>query len=437
MSSRAQRERYFPSLIAPTPTSLIRRALLSIAAGMSLALAPSRALALQGARPQPADSNLRIVLLTVGQGDQVYELFGHNAIWIHDPSAGGDTVYNWGVFDFNTPGFLPRFLRGDMRYTMDAQTIGNTVAYYQYYRRRIWAQELDLTPAEKRALFDFIHWNYRPENRQYRYNYYLDNCSTRVRDVIDRVLGGRLRAYLKGISTQETYRSHSLRMMQGAPFLVTGVEVALGRPTDKPLNADQASFLPVQLMSYVKGFTLDGGKRPLVLREWMLNEPVGRAPEPTAVPSLWKWYLPIGLGIGAVILGLWFGLGARVATATIATLVAAAIGIVGTILVLLVTVTDHTAAHGNENLWMLNPIWLVVAVALPIALLKRRWKVARWATLAGAAVALGAVLMHLVGLSRQPNWDVIALLFPPQLAMAAVMWRYRGAARPVSEAGNA
>src|SRR4051812_2304302 len=69
--------------------------------------------------PAPSDSSIRIMVLTMGQGDPVWELFGHNAIWIHDPAVSPDSVYNWGVFDFHTPGFLVRFLRGDMRYTMD------------------------------------------------------------------------------------------------------------------------------------------------------------------------------------------------------------------------------------------------------------------------------------------------------------------------------
>jgi hypothetical protein len=369
-----------------------------------------------------ADSSIRIILLTMGQGDQVYELFGHNALWVHDPSTGNDTVYNWGVFDFNTPGFIPRFLRGDMRYMMAGESIQNTIAVYQYLRRRVWAQELNLTPSEKRSLVDFVRWNARPENRQYRYDYYLDNCSTRVRDVIDRILNGQLRTYLRGISTTETYRGHSLRLMQGAPFLVTGVDIVLGRPTDTPLTADQASFLPVQLMTYVKDFKVDG-TRPLVLREFMLNDPADRGPEPTTVPALWKWYLPIGLAVGALILGLWFKFHARVTTATIVTLAAAVIGIIGLIMLLLVMVTDHVAAHRNENLWLFNPIWLVVAVALPIAMFKERWKVARWATAAGAGVSLGAVLMHVVGLSHQPNWGVIALVLPSQLAMAAIAFR--------------
>jgi hypothetical protein len=373
--------------------------------------------------PSAADSAIRIVVLTVGQGDQLYELFGHNAIWVHDPSTRTDMVFNWGVFDFNTPGFLPRFLRGDMRYTMAAETIQNTLAYYQYYNRRMWGQELDLTPAQKRSLVDFLRWNILPENRQYRYNYYLDNCSTRVRDAIDRVLGGKLRAYLQGIPTDQTYRSHSLRMMQSMPLINTGVEVALGRSNDKLLTAHQASFLPVQLMGYMKDFKIDG--RPLVLREFLVNE-AARGPEPTTAPALWKGLVPIGLGLAGLLLVLSFILRARIATATGVALVAGIMGIVGLLIFLLATVTDHVAAHANENMWMLNPVWLVVAVALTRGVIKRRiGSVAKWSVLIGAGLGLCAVLMHLSGLSRQPNWDVIGLLLPVQLVMAGMVLRGR------------
>lgn len=395
---------------------------MALAASSALAsaqsLPPSRPAALA-----PADSAIRIVILTMGQGDQVYEMFGHNAIWIHDPAHGdsADMVYNWGVFDFRSEGFLVRFLQGDMRYTMDAQTIRTTQMYYEYLNRRIWAQELDLTPAEARQVVDFIRWNYRPENRQYRYNYYLDNCSTRVRDVIDRVTGGRLREYLRGIQTDQTYRSHSLRMLQRAPLLNVGIEMALGRPTDIPINADQASFLPVQLMGYLKNFRRDDG-RPLVKREFMLAE-ADRGPEPSTIPALWKALLPIGLAVAALLLVLRLGFHWRIASAVAVALVAGFMGIIGTIILLLVTVTDHVAAHGNENLWLLNPVWLVVAVVLARAVIGGRWsKAAKWSAIVGAALGVCAVLMHLVGLSRQPNWDIIAMLLPAQLAMAAMAY---------------
>jgi hypothetical protein len=399
--------------------SMFRSAILALATCSALAAAQTQPPpAIPATPPSPADSAIRIVLLTMGQGDQVYEMFGHNAIWVHDPLTRTDSVYNWGVFDFRTPGFLVRFLLGDMRYTMAADDIRTTLAIYQSLNRRVWAQELALTPSEKRSIVDFIRWNSLPENRQYRYDYYLDNCSTRVRDIIDRALGGSVRTYLASIPTEETYRSHSLRLMQTAPLLVSGVETVLGRRTDTKLSADQASFLPVQLMEHLRGFKRPDG-RPLIAREQVFSE-AARGPEPANVPALWKGMVPIGIAIGVLLLGLGLGLRARIPTATLVAIVAGLMGLVGLIMLLLVTITDHVAAHANENMWLLNPVWLVVAVVLPRAILRQRWtRLAKWSVLAGAALGVCAVLMHL-GLSRQPNWDVIGLFLPAQLAMAAV-----------------
>jgi hypothetical protein len=385
--------------------------------------------------PSAADSALRITLLTMGQGDPVYEMFGHNGLWVHDPATGTDNVYDWGVFDFRSEGFLVRFLQGDMRYTMAENDVRYTLAAYQSRNRRVWAQELNLTPSEKRALVDYIRWNWQPENRQYRYDYYLDNCSTRVRDALDRVLGGRLRAHLQAIPTDQTYRSHSLRLMQTAPFLVTGVQIALGRRTDVRLSGDQASFLPVQLMTYLRDFKLDGGSRPIVAREYVFNEAM-RAPEPTNVPGLWKGLLPMGVLVAGILLGLWLAR-ARIAAATLTAIVAGLIGIVGTILVLLATVTDHVASHWNENLLLFNPIWLVAAIVVTRTIASGKWSNASsWATRIGIALAVIAPLLHLVGVSKQPNWDVIALALPVQLVIAAIAWNYRSGFGPVTDAGK-
>ena len=131
-------------------------------------------------------ADLTVYLMTMGSGDKVWERFGHNAIRIVDASSGTDSVYNWGTFDFDQPNFLSRFLTGNTLYWMEGATIAETMAKYQYLNRSVWVQELDLTPAERAAVRDFIAWNARPENLYYRYDYYLDNCSTRVRDMIDR-----------------------------------------------------------------------------------------------------------------------------------------------------------------------------------------------------------------------------------------------------------
>ena len=190
------------------------------------------------ARPQSTvpGSDLTIYLMTMGPGDQVWERFGHNAIRVVDASRGTDSVYNWGTFDFHQPNFLRRFMTGNTLYWMQGDGMPETMATYQYLNRSVWVQELDLTPAERAAVRDFIAWNAEPEHRYYRYDYYLDNCSTRVRDVIDRIVGGQLRTATNARLTNTTYRFHTQRALQFDRAVAMGTNIGLGEVADRPIT---------------------------------------------------------------------------------------------------------------------------------------------------------------------------------------------------------
>ena len=193
------------------------------------------------APPREAGSELTVTLLTMGVGEEVWEQFGHNALWFHveRPAVIGgpvDVVYNWGIFDSSQPYFIPHFLQGRMLYSMGGYPYQETLIEYRQRDRAVWAQELDLTNAQKIALRDFVLWNSRPENAYYRYDYFRDNCSTRVRDALDRVLGGVIKATYSGRTTPYTYRSETLRLTQVGPLLATGIDVGLGRPADHQLS---------------------------------------------------------------------------------------------------------------------------------------------------------------------------------------------------------
>jgi hypothetical protein len=425
-----------------------KRALLTLAALAAFRVAAPAAIPAQE-QPRPrlplanpimravASDSLKIFLMTIGQGDEVYELFGHNALWVHDPAQPIDTVYNWGVFDFNAPHFIYNYVRGRNMYTMAADPLGATLGFYQSLNREVWAQELNLTIAEKKSLVDFIHWNLRPENARYLYDEYLDNCSTRVRDAIDRATGGQVRPQLKAIKTTETYRDHSLRLMQRMRAIVSGVDLLLARPTDVKLSADETSFLPVQLMNHLRSVRLDGGKRPLYKDEFVVNE-AARPAEPTQVPRLWLWFLPISIALFILVMWLGVSLGAgrlrRTAAFTLSFL-AAVLGILGTIITILVTLSDHSAAHGNENFFMLNPFWLFIAVVTPMIILRPRpRRVARRVIAIALGLACVALLSHLVGLSHQSNWDVILPILPVELAIG---WVLLSAARTPAPSASA
>ena len=393
--------------------------------------------------PAEPGSELTITLLTMGVGEQVWEQFGHNALWFHverPPSLNGpvDVVYNWGIFDSSQPNFILHFLLRDERmlYSMGGYPYEQTLIDYRERDRAVWAQELDLTNAQKIALRDFVIWNSQPQNSRYRYDYYRDNCSTRVRDALDRVLGGVIRATFSGRKSGYTYRSETLRLTQRGALLAAGIDLGLGRPADRELTAYEEMFLPMRLRDYVRELRVDdghGGTRPLVKNERMLLRTISH-PEASAPPHWLPTFLVLGLLIAVLfaVVGWRAARGSAPARFAVGTLFAVwcfAVGCLGLVLTLLWTVTEHNFAHRNENLLLFNPLWLVLAVLVPMTAVKGRVaRVTRWLTFLVAALAVIALLMHLVGLSRESNGEMIAFALPPTLALAWVV--HRGTARP-------
>lgn len=380
--------------------------------------------------PEPG-SNLTVTLLTVGVGEEVQEQFGHSAIWFHldrAPSMGGpvDVAYNWGIYDMSQPYFIPHFLQGRMLYSMGGFPFEGMLIDARQRDRAVWAQELNLTNAQKVALRDFVVWNSLPQNANYRYDYFRDNCSTRVRDALDRVLGGVIRATFSGQKTPYTYRSETLRLTQVGPLLATGIDIGLGRPADHQLSAYEDMFLPMRLRDDIRELRVSdghGGTQPLVKNERMLLGTISH-PEPDRPPPWMPIFLTIGvlLGILFVVVGSRAARGsakARFAAATLFAVFAFVVGFVGVLLTLLWTVTDHTFAYRNENLLLFNPLWLVLVVLAPMTAVKGRVaRMTRWLTFFLAGLASIALLLHLVRLSHQSNGLIIALALPPILALA-------------------
>jgi hypothetical protein len=387
----------------------------------ALALAASMVGA-QTPRPDPlhqSGANVTISLLTMGTGQAVWMMFGHNAILIHDNVSGADTVFNWGAFDFKQPRFIPRFLQGRMLYSAAGDSLAWIYLAYRYMNRWARAQELDLTATQKDSVLKQIQWYMRPENVNYRYDYFFDNCSTRVRDIIDNAVHGQMKAQAQGL-TGTTYRSHALRLMQTNFPLMVGVDIGLGRPADRELTKWTEMFLPKQLHDFVATLQIKdstGASRPLVRSERTLVEST-RPPEPDAPPTLWPWFLGAGLLMAALF--TWLNVSGKRRTAAIVfTTFAVVAGILGLLLTLLWTVTDHVSAHANENLLLFNPLWLILAFPLASATWKGRPSL--WAErLAMTVAALGAVglVMHIIRLSAQDNLALIFLALPPALAIS-------------------
>jgi uncharacterized membrane protein len=397
---------------------LIRR----LVTALILTIAPSTTLS-----SQEPGSNLRVFLMTLGPGDAVWERFGHNAVVVEDTRTGQSIAYNWGMFDFNQPGYVPRLMKGRMIYWMAGYPTDAFANAYVQQNRTIWMDELNLTPQQRVAMRDFVEWNAQEAHKDYRYDYYRDNCSTRVRDAIDRILSGQLKAIWTRIPTEATYRSHTQRLTFDDPVTYTGLELAMGHPIDVPLSAWEEGFIPMELRKWVlQARVRDARGRavPLVARSTTVFE-AQRAPLPEKAPNLIVWYLLTGL----LIAGLLFLLGRRPISAVRKPILIGALGLwcllvgfFGTLIALLWAFTDHSVTYNNENILQANPFVLALAGFAVIALATGRAQktAARLALLVGGLSVLGFVLQIFPGLD-QVNGEVIALLMPVHVVIAYIL----------------
>ncbi len=137
----------------------------------------------------PLSDQARVSVITCGPGDQIYSVFGHTALRIVDPMHRIDRVYNYGTFDFNTPNFYLKFARGDLAYFLSVTSFDQFVYAYQLENRSLSEQVLRLNGAQVQALYNRVEANLRPDQMYYRYQFFADNCTTRIYDLLAQSLG--------------------------------------------------------------------------------------------------------------------------------------------------------------------------------------------------------------------------------------------------------
>lgn len=396
--------------------------------------------------PGPGQS-LKVSLITIGQGDVVWERFGHNAILIQDEETGWEASYNWGIFDFEQVDFIPRLIRGTMLYGMGVSDPDSSLLEYQRAGRPVWIQELALTPSEEWELLALVEENYLPENRDYRYDYYKDNCSTRVRDALDHALGGQLSALFSADTTAFTYRWHTRRILRELPLYYLGIQFVLGPTADKPITEWEEMFLPLSLMDGIREVQLpdgDGGVRSLVTAERVLHDP-GRPEPPTSPPFALPIFLAVGILWGGVLLrligtGSVPGVGRRLGVALLGGGWGLVAALSGSLLLGAWLFTDHVFWYANFNLFQVNPLFFPLPVAFLLFLFTRRYP--RWGRDLAFVLALisvaGVALQLLPGLGEK-NGEILALTLPMNLALwaGAVKLYRKGREEPSAAAQGA
>ncbi|AKC87453.1 DUF4105 domain-containing protein [Pseudoxanthomonas suwonensis] len=361
----------------------------------------------------------RIGVMTMQPGEVFFERFGHDAIVVVDPHSGEAVSYNFGYFDPTEPDFIARFVRGEMMYHLVALPAAHDLAQYRDAGRGVDIQWLDLEPAQARALADALAERARPENSRYRYDYFTANCATQVRDALDAAMGGALKSQLAGRSRGNTFRSESVRLARPAPWMWLGFDLGLGPYADRPLSRWDEAFIPMRLADSLREARNSAG-RPLVAYEEQLL-PHRIAAEPAESPRRWWPWLLAGLALAAAIAAL------RRRPRTIAAFALPLwllCGLAGALLVYLWGFTVHQAGWANRNLFLLNPLCLLLLPGA-VSLLRGRVPGRLFRPLLWTVAAVAALGWVLQWLSLQPQYNLpwIALLLPVHVALALALGR--------------
>jgi len=349
-------------------------------------------------------------LVTFGPGEIYWERFGHNAIWLREPAAGLDHTFNFGYFDFGQEDFFLSFIQGRMLYFSVATRSVREFEFYQRENRSIRVQKLNLTALEYTRLRDYLLNEIKPENRNYRYDYYLNNCSTRIRDALDIALDGALSARTGVVPASLNFRDQTRRLTQMQFWYHLGLELGLGLPVDRAVSRWDEMFIPMVVADEIATMSREESDTGnlLVPVDTMLFTSSLPAPATTPAP-VWYQYLMLGL----LVTGLAWLSGKFMPPVWLDGLCQAWVLIsvtIGLILAALWLFTDHEVARANANLLLFNP--LVILALVPV--LRR----------VGAVVLAGGVVIAFVLLlfpQHQYNLDVLALLTPINLAVAGFL----------------
>ncbi len=335
--------------------------------------------------------------------NELYSAFGHSAFRVYDPINGINEAYNYGVFDFDQPNFYLNFARGYLYYKLGVYDYQLFENYYIHYNRFVHEQVLNLSPDQKQKLFDYLIWNRQPENEHYRYDYFYDNCSTKMRDVLVTVFGDDITFDGSFINTEYTIRNLTDIYLEKQPWGDLGIDICLGLPMDKKASPNEYMFLPDYVEASFDYATVrsDGSTIPLVKEKFMNYESL---PEetPNGPPHP---LMVFGVFLMITLLVTYRDWTRKKITYWFDATLFGATGLIGLLLLLLWVATDHTAAAKNFNLLWALPTNLMVAIAL---FKNRKW-VSTYFLVATIITGLTIILWKV--LPQQLNYMLLPIVF--------------------------
>ncbi len=318
------------------------------------------------------DSTQVRLLTVMPRSNEVYTIFGHTAIRVFDPSRKIDVVFNYGLFDFNAPNFIYRYVKGETDYSIGEANYRMFVFNYSSENATVIEQVLDIPVPEKEKLIEALQVNMQPGNREYRYNHFLDNCATRPRDLIEQFCGGRL-VYTES-DRPVTFRRLVHECTDPYPWLTFGIDLIIGNGADSVICKRNELFLPVELKeafdrAYVENDSLQ--KRPLVIS----SETVIHSDTQETGKS---WSNPMKLGIVMVIHCLVFatiGFFMKKRYKFFFCLMFLNVALAGCVVAFMALFSEHPCTWPNWNLLWVHPLHFIPVVGY---FLKKTYSLIRW-----------------------------------------------------------
>ncbi|MDX5422855.1 MAG: DUF4105 domain-containing protein [Hymenobacteraceae bacterium] len=304
----------------------------------------------------------RISLITCSSGDELYAIFGHSAVRVQDPASGMDIVFNYGTFDFDEPNFYLKFIQGKLNYKLSAAQFSDFVYSYSMDNRSVYEQVLNLNEEQRQQYWNFLTNNYLPENRFYLYDFFFDNCATRIRDGVEATFPNQVAFRIGHLDQDMSFRNLIDLYLVPQPWSDFGIDLALGARIDREASPYEYMFLPDYLSKgFASGTILQEGRTvPLAGAPQVVFE---REPIPFErgfFTPLLVWWLFLGIVVALTA----FDLVKRRSSRVFDMMLFFFTGFLGVVLFLLWVATDHQATAYNFNLLWALPTHMVVAIFL-------------------------------------------------------------------------
>ena len=375
--------------------------------------------------------NLRFKIAVFGPSDDIFIWWGHAGLIVENMSTGFGRIYDWGIFAFSGESFIRAYALNDIKYRCGLSPASVDIENYINEDRDIIMYTLDLDSSKKRAILDYADTNTLPANCWYIYHQFRDNCSTRIRDLVDMGTGGQFKESFENAPGRFTFREHMRRFSWYSPFYDWFLGFLLGRSIDRDISMWEEMFLPVELGHNIVDYRYiddTGARRKLVSDVEMVNKTKNR----TAILEAPRSQIPRTLATGITIAALLAlvrllrtkrPLAGRTLMGVSHSAAGLALGIAGSVLFFASRVPERDYMRGNINLLFANPLALAVIPLGVIYALGAKFSVGAvrclriwWRYVCAACVV--SALLNLLPFLRQDNWPTLALVLPVALVLA-------------------